>query len=472
LKKRLVLKWIVTAAIVMAGGLISVLLVLGMVAWNTPTPSGTPINTVQDPANLIPISASQLRSDPSLIAKAAPKYFEPSRGIKIAYWEVARSQGYEGPDVYYFHGGPGGVLNFMDMADIFKLVGPARIIAFQQVGSGLSSDAPDKTLTVTNQIEWISALIRQKSDKPVIIIGHSWGSILGARFIARHPNLVLGLIATGPSYPINKFSETQDSVDASRLGLKYSRPFAAAAPIGHAAHNETPPTQVELPAYEDEWAKAKSCPPQGSFAMLCRSMAYVNRSSNPFVNRRTIWQFMNSLFPDFAARLVDEATYFQWSQPLRQSKANHALLQSSWETLFSVDGEAKQTPVIAIRGYLDTVDRSLVLLYLEKFENFEMLELPSLGHSIETEFCEFRDAFRLSYGELTKIKQSGRCFEGLREIDKSQLPKAVREKQSKFYATFAQIEGEDNMIAPEGSCVSRLQASGPYAFPHLALCED
>jgi pimeloyl-ACP methyl ester carboxylesterase len=76
-----------------------------------------------------------------------------------------------------------------------------RVIALDLPGFGEAPE-PSRTFTMERHADLIAAYLRHVGSEPVVVIGHSMGSQIGAELAARHPSLVAGVVLAGPT--VNK----------------------------------------------------------------------------------------------------------------------------------------------------------------------------------------------------------------------------------------------------------------------------
>lgn len=105
----------------------------------------------------------------------------------------------EAPVIVVLHGGPGGdhrsLLGLTDLAD------EHRVVFFDQRGAGLSARVPAGELTADIALADLDAVIDHHSpDRPVILIGHSWGAILAAGYLRHRPDRVGAAVMAEPGY--------------------------------------------------------------------------------------------------------------------------------------------------------------------------------------------------------------------------------------------------------------------------------
>lgn len=72
-----------------------------------------------------------------------------------------------------------------------------RVVAYDRAGIGASD--PVSPLTLDSQVGDLTALIRETGDRPCVVVGHSWGGLLGQLVALRHPELITGLVLVDPA---------------------------------------------------------------------------------------------------------------------------------------------------------------------------------------------------------------------------------------------------------------------------------
>lgn len=115
-------------------------------------------------------------------------------------WVMIRGRDRENPPLILLHGGPG--LSEMPLFRRFnaELEESFTVVYWDQRGAGKSFDRkiPRSSMTVEQFItdldglvDWVRARIRKEK---VIVLGHSWGSVLGALYAARFPEKVAAYV--------------------------------------------------------------------------------------------------------------------------------------------------------------------------------------------------------------------------------------------------------------------------------------
>lgn len=113
----------------------------------------------------------------------------------------------DNPVIISLHGGPGSPSTFIDYCYTDYLTDEYTVVAWDQRGCGRSyyrnadTDPDNETLTFDKQLEDLDALVDYCCDRfgqdKVIIMGHSYGSLLGTVYVAGHPDKVSAYIGIG-----------------------------------------------------------------------------------------------------------------------------------------------------------------------------------------------------------------------------------------------------------------------------------
>jgi pimeloyl-ACP methyl ester carboxylesterase len=115
---------------------------------------------------------------------------------------MIRGRSVENPVLLYLAGGPGGTDLGAMRADA-GLEQDFVVVTWDQRGTGKSYSAldPAKTLTfeqmVADTIEVTNYLRDRFGQEKIYLVGNSWGTILGARVVQRHPDLFHAYVGTG-----------------------------------------------------------------------------------------------------------------------------------------------------------------------------------------------------------------------------------------------------------------------------------
>lgn len=95
------------------------------------------------------------------------------------------------------HGGPGG--DYEGLSVLQTLSNHYFVVLFDQRGSGLSQRLPIEELTPPKFIEDIDEIVNTYSNnKPIYLLGHSWGGALATYYVQQHPEKVAKLLLAEP----------------------------------------------------------------------------------------------------------------------------------------------------------------------------------------------------------------------------------------------------------------------------------
>jgi len=112
------------------------------------------------------------------------------------------------PAIIFLHGGPGvdsrELLRLVERHDGYALTDDHFVVIWDQRGSGLSRRHDCGTYSLEQMDADLDAVVDHVSpDRPVVLIGHSWGGMYATLYINRHPEKVAGAVLMEPG-PLNK----------------------------------------------------------------------------------------------------------------------------------------------------------------------------------------------------------------------------------------------------------------------------
>lgn len=108
----------------------------------------------------------------------------------------------ENPVMLFLHGGPGSVESLFTKKFQEKWEEIYTVVHWDQRGAGKTlTKNPDKLPTIELLLQDLYEIIqylKKKYDKQkIVILGHSWGSVLGSIFIRKHPEEAAYFIGVG-----------------------------------------------------------------------------------------------------------------------------------------------------------------------------------------------------------------------------------------------------------------------------------
>jgi proline iminopeptidase len=142
---------------------------------------------LDEPGLLVPLTADENPELPSITVNGT----------------ILHSESYgnpEDPMIVAIHGGPGG--DYRSLLCCRDLVHEGYYVVFyDQRGSGLSQRHDADHFTVQMYIDDLEAVIqyyRQSENQKVILLTHSWGSMLAAGYVNEYPEAIDGLVLAEP----------------------------------------------------------------------------------------------------------------------------------------------------------------------------------------------------------------------------------------------------------------------------------
>ncbi len=152
---------------------------------------------------------------PAFAALVLADTLDVGDGVKV--WYTIQGHG-KGAPIIVVHGGPG-----MDSGslsgDLVPLEAKHRLLYYDQRGGGRSSlPADTKLLTIDRHVDDLEALRRHLGADKVVLLGHSFGPAIIARYAIKYPSHVDRMVLIGPIPPRKgKFVEEYGATIDARL---------------------------------------------------------------------------------------------------------------------------------------------------------------------------------------------------------------------------------------------------------------
>jgi pimeloyl-ACP methyl ester carboxylesterase len=209
-----------------------------------PAPDATPDGELRKLEELI---SSFRQRNAERYAIHTPKGIDEGRYIRIGgidQWITVRGQNRDNPVILLLHGGPGDVTTPYSYPLFLEWEKAYTVVQWDQRGGGRTLRNTDpKTITIErivgDGIELAERLLKDLRQKKLILVGHSWGSFLGARMAKARPDLFYAFVGTG---------QVENTAKANRVG--YDGLLARAKAVEN-AEAVTELTAIGPPPYSD-----------------------------------------------------------------------------------------------------------------------------------------------------------------------------------------------------------------------------
>jgi pimeloyl-ACP methyl ester carboxylesterase len=193
----------------LVGGLILLLSGIGATARAQSTGSSSGV-TATDSAyrKLEAVEAFVRNRNASTYAITTPNGIDESAFVRVGgieQWVTTRGEDRANPVVLFLHGGPGDVTNPWSYALFAPWEKQFTIVQWDQRGAGrtLGKNGPSIAASVTvdrivqDGIELAEQLRTRLGKKRIIIVAHSFGSVVGVRMAQARPDLFYAYVGTG-----------------------------------------------------------------------------------------------------------------------------------------------------------------------------------------------------------------------------------------------------------------------------------
>jgi pimeloyl-ACP methyl ester carboxylesterase len=123
----------------------------------------------------------------------------------IEQWVTIRGEDRNNPVLLFLHGGPGDATNPWGYAGFRLWLQHFTVVQWDQRGAGRTygrnRDASAETITIARMAQdgvELAELLRTRLAKDrIVLVGHSWGSILGVHMVKARPQLFAAFVGTG-----------------------------------------------------------------------------------------------------------------------------------------------------------------------------------------------------------------------------------------------------------------------------------
>ena len=136
------------------------------------------------------------------------QYWELSTGSRIGYTKIEGAVEEKRNPVIYLHGGPGGMIKDKAIEALKPLASLGfELYFYDQIGSGHSKRLDNiAEYSVVRHLLDLEEIIKTIGAEKVILIAHSWGTMLAMQYAQKHPDKLEKMVFDGPGplLPINR----------------------------------------------------------------------------------------------------------------------------------------------------------------------------------------------------------------------------------------------------------------------------
>ncbi len=284
------------------------------------------------------------------------QYWELKTGSRIGFTKIAGVSLEKKNPIIYLHGGPGGCIR----TEIIEALKPLSnlghdVYFYDQIGSGHSERLAAITeYSVERHQKDLREIISIIGAKKVILVGHSWGTLLAINYLQDFEATVERIIlsGTGPILPIN-----------NRLA------------------NEIAPDSLSLiaPEYSNKEGNKKAQNWRSKFmtqwAYLFHSKLASDKEADDF------FTYLNQeLSKSTACSIKKETKKYSGGS----GYYTHIMTVKSFQNVVDKRDKLKtlKTPILIIRGQCDNQKWGFTKEYLDLFSNSKLEIIEGVGHDI------------------------------------------------------------------------------------------
>ncbi len=296
---------------------------------------------------------------PPFNERPGTQYWHLSDGDRIGYFMIdGTTLAKKSSPIIYLHGGPGGRVTDQTIQALAPLAEDGYDLYFyDQVGSGHSDRLANiDGYTVERHLKDLGEIIAKIGKEKVILIGHSWGAILAALYIADHPEKVEKVIFSGPGplLPIRK----------------------------KLAHIEPPDSlNLQEPHFSNQQGNAAA---QNLRSQAMHKWAFI--SGKKLASDEEADRYCTYLFSELNKSAVSDTTRQQTATGGAGYYA-HIMTVKSFSQVTDRRPQLQNSPVpmLLLRGQTDNQKWGFAQEYLTLFPHHTLTIIPNSGHFIDVE---------------------------------------------------------------------------------------
>jgi len=292
-----------------------------------------------------------------LIQTSGVEYWQLPTGSTVAVQKVAAQGSKDLNPIVFLHGGPGAYsVSLGSTVDVIsQLTSDSHDVYFyDQIGGGLSQRLNDiSQYSFDRHIRDLEAVFQKIGADEIILIGSSWGSSLGASYMAKHPSHVSHAIFSGPS-PIfhPDWKDVGDGGVDEKMTPTQKKAFSTMV--------EKPRLFVAIALAEINPIAAARFAPDSELGALFDQAA--NKFYLPFsVCDEKMLEVQSSRYGFWSNRMTGKTLWNRKDDPKPQLMKN-------------------ETPVLIMRGKCDYKKEAVAKQYASIFPNATYVVLEDAGH--------------------------------------------------------------------------------------------
>lgn len=312
----------------------------------------------------------------TLPERPGTKYWQMDKGYRIAYMQIRAEPPASRPPIIYVHGGPGGYVDSTEINTFGALASFGHdVYLYDQVGSGLSDRLPrPKDYTFDGHLADLDEIVTRKiGAERVILIGQSYGGILAAHYVTRHPERVERVVLSSPG----ELAPTR---------------FTAAGRWVNDSLYPTPDSLHFITVRSPGGDVAMRMPLRGLLAMALATTLNIK-----FVPDAEADGILNTLVAGFSWEMVCD------SANVRPEEGGAGFYSHGWSNWFGDLEDPREAmrvievPVLVIQGQCDHIPYAAVYEYVDLFPNSRYVFIEGAGHVI---WWEKREEYLRLIGEF------------------------------------------------------------------------
>lgn len=258
----------------------------------------------------------------------------------VSQFVSIRAENENSPLLVYLHGGPGDAALPLVMKYNKMLEQQFTVVVWEQRGAGKSYYKFDSAITIDvflNDLHTlINHLLSRFHQSSLYLLGHSWGSILGLRFVKSYPELVRTYIGCGQVVNMRKSSKAAYDYALAHANKKCLKKLR----------------EIDCSYQADSWLND----------LLFVTRQVVKHKGSLYGKRNYLDLILPFLF----------SPYYTLPDLIRRQKGSLQAIQYLWQEVMQTDFEAQTkygTPIILIEGRYDShVSSALAKEYFDRIE--------------------------------------------------------------------------------------------------------